>query len=159
MWFLRSSLQQTAIYPLGFAAVSANKSIFPFCFVCMSVVISGCLRQQILNRKNKSSKRCFCLEFCWQFCEYFLKHQQNNIFRLFLCCFKNTLDAMGGTWRSIIKPMLPCLVFVVQTQLQLWSPRFKATFVPLLPWGDLWRRGSWSIPNALFPTFSQTFSA
>lgn len=88
MWFLRGSVQNTDIYLLGFAAFSASEYIFPFYLVCMPVVILGCLRQQIPNRKNKSSKSCFCLAFCWQFCEYFLKHQQNNIFRLFLFYFK-----------------------------------------------------------------------
>lgn len=87
----------------------------------MSLVIldlKGCWRQQMQSRKNKSSKSCFCLEFCWQFCGYFLKHQQNNIFRLFLFHFKYSLDATGGTWRTVINPVLQSLVCVVQTQLQ-----------------------------------------
>lgn len=118
---------------LGFAAFAASEYIFPFHFVCMPVVILGCSRQQIPNRKNKSSKSCSCLEFCWQFCEYFLKHQQNNIFGLFLFYFKTHWMQWVGHgelssapcchhWFLWYKPRCSFEIFISKPPLCLCSP-------------------------------------
>lgn len=70
------------------------------------------------NRNKSILKAAYVWSFADGSVNVFLNCQQNNIFRCLGFFKKYNLGEMDYTLSTVIKPMLPSLVYVVQTWLQ-----------------------------------------